>query len=58
MPGQKLFSRSLQDMGGGCGGVSIPKQLLDYHNCELGDEIMIEDVDLEDGTITYSLNGL
>lgn len=58
MPAQKLFSRSLQEIGPNSRGVTIPKQILDYHGCEAGDEIMIEDMDLQEGKITYSLNGL
>lgn len=51
---QKLLSRTVQDVGNGCLGVSIPKEFSEVFDVEQGDEVVFE-MDPETGDITYKL---
>ena len=42
MSSQKPYSRTVQDVGNGCLGVSIPKGLAEQHDLEPGDEVSVE----------------
>ncbi|PSQ06648.1 hypothetical protein BRC92_00315 [Halobacteriales archaeon QS_4_69_31] len=38
----KPFSRTVTDTGNGCGGVSIPAELREEYEVEIGDEVTID----------------
>jgi bifunctional DNA-binding transcriptional regulator/antitoxin component of YhaV-PrlF toxin-antitoxin module len=38
----KPFSRTVTDTGNGCGGVSIPSELREEYDVEIGDEVTID----------------
>lgn len=51
---QKPFSRTVQDIGNGCLGTSIPAELADQFDVEDGDELPL-DFDRESGAVTFYL---
>lgn len=51
---QKPFSRTVQDLGNGSVGVTIPKELADEYGVGPGDELPVE-ARLEDGEVAYHL---
>ena len=53
--GQKPFSRTVQDLGNGSYGVTIPKGLLDEHGIEPGDELPL-DLDRDESAVKYLLS--
>lgn len=42
MSTNKPFSRTVTDVGNGCGGISIPKGLREEFGIEIGDEVKIK----------------
>lgn len=54
MSSQKPFSRTVQDLGHGCVGVSIPAELAEEFGVGPGDELPIE-ASLEEGAVIYHL---
>jgi len=51
---QKPFSRTVQNLGNGCRGVSLPSGWADAQDVDEGDELVIEEWDDDSGTITFS----
>lgn len=51
---QKLLTRSVQQLGPGTVGTSLPKELIEFFEVETGDELRY-DYDIDAGTITFHL---
>jgi len=50
---QKQFSRTVQLMGPGTRGVSLPSGFVDEFGIEKEDELKIDDIDWDEGTVTF-----
>ncbi|QLH83227.1 hypothetical protein [Halosimplex pelagicum] len=53
MSGQKQYSRTVTAQGPGTLGTSLPAGFVNEFGIEKGDELKIEDLDWDDGTITF-----
>lgn len=52
--GQKPYSRTVQDLGNGSYGVTIPKELLEENSVGPGDEVPL-DYDRDEDAVKYLL---
>lgn len=53
MANNKQFSRKVQALGPGTLGTSIPRGFVDEFGIEKEDDLKIEDIDWDDGKITF-----
>jgi antitoxin component of MazEF toxin-antitoxin module len=51
---QKMYSRSVQDLGNGCRGVSLPNDMARWFNVEIGDKLLYR-MSHEESRVTYFL---